>query len=367
MVQNVKIVAHSGIKGMRWGIRRWQNKDGSLTPAGKKHYADLEEATASFDKEKKYYEKIRDSKRAQAQSMRTAEEQDNYEYKLAERNAKLEAIKNGKLAPEKTFKSAIKKGLTSALETQVEKVAGQLISNVAVPYGYNKLADKLSVSNETLSSVFRKMAETSGLTGNQIKGQEKGKGGKDKGKNQEPPKQLPDNTPKEDSKPETPKIKAVKYDPNAEKAYDKPTREHERKFSKKEEPESREDRNERFKNKIYEIAKKDGNRHVGVESSTYVKARDNFINRELERRQSASNSGDSKRKKRRKYKRRTPSSQDIYNLNRILIDMNDKKLHHTAMGGVCIMHYGYEHLAGKKYVKIVKSNKAKYKGVSYVR
>lgn len=29
---------HFGIKGMRWGVRRYQNKDGSLTPAGKKRY-----------------------------------------------------------------------------------------------------------------------------------------------------------------------------------------------------------------------------------------------------------------------------------------------------------------------------------------
>lgn len=29
-------LTHWGIKGMRWGIRRYQNKDGSLTPAGKK-------------------------------------------------------------------------------------------------------------------------------------------------------------------------------------------------------------------------------------------------------------------------------------------------------------------------------------------
>nr|DAV24904.1 MAG TPA: hypothetical protein [Bacteriophage sp.] len=29
---------HHGIRGMRWGIRRYQNKDGSLTPAGKKRY-----------------------------------------------------------------------------------------------------------------------------------------------------------------------------------------------------------------------------------------------------------------------------------------------------------------------------------------
>ena len=27
---------HFGIKGQKWGIRRYQNKDGSLTPAGRK-------------------------------------------------------------------------------------------------------------------------------------------------------------------------------------------------------------------------------------------------------------------------------------------------------------------------------------------
>lgn len=31
---------HHGIKGQRWGIRRFQNKDGTLTSAGKKRYAE---------------------------------------------------------------------------------------------------------------------------------------------------------------------------------------------------------------------------------------------------------------------------------------------------------------------------------------
>lgn len=31
-------LAHWGIKGQKWGVRRYQNKDGSLTPAGKKRY-----------------------------------------------------------------------------------------------------------------------------------------------------------------------------------------------------------------------------------------------------------------------------------------------------------------------------------------
>ena len=31
-------LSHDGIKGMKWGRRRFQNKDGSLTEAGRKRY-----------------------------------------------------------------------------------------------------------------------------------------------------------------------------------------------------------------------------------------------------------------------------------------------------------------------------------------
>ena len=36
------VLIHHGIKGQKWGIRRFQNKDGSLTPAGRKKAAKLE-------------------------------------------------------------------------------------------------------------------------------------------------------------------------------------------------------------------------------------------------------------------------------------------------------------------------------------
>lgn len=41
-VYNTDELTHWGIKGMRWGIRRYQNADGSLTAAGKKRRAKLE-------------------------------------------------------------------------------------------------------------------------------------------------------------------------------------------------------------------------------------------------------------------------------------------------------------------------------------
>jgi hypothetical protein len=37
-MSEVNYIAHHGIKGMKWGVRRYQRKDGTLTPAGKKRH-----------------------------------------------------------------------------------------------------------------------------------------------------------------------------------------------------------------------------------------------------------------------------------------------------------------------------------------
>ena len=53
---------HYGILGMRWGVRRYQNEDGSLTPAGEKRYNSLREAKTEQIKQEtagEYREKVK--------------------------------------------------------------------------------------------------------------------------------------------------------------------------------------------------------------------------------------------------------------------------------------------------------------------
>lgn len=60
------VIQHSGIKGMKWGVRRYQNKDGSLTDAGKKRYGSEADSKGYKDYDndaQRYYKKSKKGNR----------------------------------------------------------------------------------------------------------------------------------------------------------------------------------------------------------------------------------------------------------------------------------------------------------------
>lgn len=46
-------LTHWGIKGQKWGVRKYQNKDGSLTPAGKQRYGSKENFESQYNEDVK--------------------------------------------------------------------------------------------------------------------------------------------------------------------------------------------------------------------------------------------------------------------------------------------------------------------------
>lgn len=89
---------HWGIKGMRWGQRRYQNKDGSLTPAGRKRYTNPDGSLN--EKGKKYVakekERLEAEKKVISRQKRTNAKFDQLD-KMRKEN---ESLKNGKTKTE---------------------------------------------------------------------------------------------------------------------------------------------------------------------------------------------------------------------------------------------------------------------------
>lgn len=89
---DVNELYHHGILGQKWGIRRFQNKDGSLTSAGKKRYKAESESSTETDEERR--QRIIKSGN-QKEVLKAANELSNAELKEAIERIKLnEELKN---------------------------------------------------------------------------------------------------------------------------------------------------------------------------------------------------------------------------------------------------------------------------------
>lgn len=79
---------HWGIKGQKWGQRRYQNKDGSLTPLGQKRY------NKEVEKLKKETAKVKEAEKAAATRKKTQSKLDKLEAAKAKLEERKKALKD---------------------------------------------------------------------------------------------------------------------------------------------------------------------------------------------------------------------------------------------------------------------------------
>ena len=109
---------HHGIKGMKWGRRRYQNADGSLTPAGKKRYGYVE---SDYD----YGKDIVDGVKVKRTSKGSSDEEkaQKHEEEIARYNKALKSTKNAEKAVDamRNFNDDVKAIKNPAVEKRIRK------------------------------------------------------------------------------------------------------------------------------------------------------------------------------------------------------------------------------------------------------
>lgn len=128
---------HHGVRGMRWGIRRYQNKDGSLTSLGKKHQKEHGWDPETKAKGTSVQSKVRSLKDLSDDELRTA----------------LNRAKN-----EKEYLQALhdSKKLMSQLDPVKKSAGKKFIDEIVKPAA-------ISVSKDVATAQLKRLARETGL------------------------------------------------------------------------------------------------------------------------------------------------------------------------------------------------------------
>lgn len=153
---------HYGVLGMKWGIRRYQNKDGSLTPAGKKKAAKLKERYTQLTGKRMRRNPVKSTtsiKTSSKPKRKTVSEMSDAELKARIDRLTLERRFN-ELSPKQVsrgvaFKKTLSDTAVSVIRNNGQKVIGDYLEK--------KLRASLGMNTEDPIKNLKKEAETLNL------------------------------------------------------------------------------------------------------------------------------------------------------------------------------------------------------------
>lgn len=129
-----KLIYHWGIKGMKWGVRRYQNSDGSLTPAGKKRYSDSSSSSSSSDSKKdtptvkkKSISEMTDSELNEAINRLNLEKR--YAELLSKNEPPAKTVSKGKKFVDDLIEKSLIPGVQEGLKTSVSSTISSFVKN----------------------------------------------------------------------------------------------------------------------------------------------------------------------------------------------------------------------------------------------
>lgn len=152
---------HHGIPGMKWGVRRYQNKDGSLTAAGRRRLGIKSvsgKAATIKVKKKKTVKKVEEPAKPEKPAVKTVHDMSDQEIRDAIARKKLE---NEYLSyyPGPAKKDSFMKQYISSVSSKAANALAETTVNLGKQYVQKKLEKKLGLTIEKPKSNLEKLKE----------------------------------------------------------------------------------------------------------------------------------------------------------------------------------------------------------------